>query len=606
MVSQSPNPSLREGGGSGAALSGAGSSRAARQAIPLPFSQRSLSLLRLTVRLTGARLLRRVTPILLISTLLPSRVSAVGQERVMSCHRRGQRHLDAVVFGDEPAGVMTALELSRTLPQLGGVTSPHIALVTDADIRLGLGGTISRAGLAYLDRNQVPSDMAGLLPPFAPSSELYARFLRLTGVQQIAVDPRRASRALGAALRRAGITVLPKAQLMGAASEGHHLCLMQSRRYGSIGADLFIDASIGADLAHQAGVPFRPGLGPRSLSHESIALGWIFEVQGLNLRSLQALEERFTRRLMDRRDFEAQSWLSPWRQAHQDSAQLPALLLDERGAPRLLYSSTSDSADQRSPALAIVFHGEERIPPGLMEGQPVLDLANVAILRDRLSLNALLFLNSAERNRRVLAGGSRPLPEMLPVAKAVTHFFLRHGARRVIWMPELYVRSADQIAHPQDTLSADLMARGGVPTAQALGTFTYNLDFRGGLAGVIPRPRPTFNFGFRHTLPRERDNLAVLGPSSGYGGLGEGAGRIIELNVSVGQGLAIASALALRQHSPLASVDPTEVSQRMPFETLPYGRASPNTLTHLLLRRMLYALVQRLPSPLNKQIWEWL
>lgn len=589
MVSQSPSPSLTDGGWSGAAWSGAGSSRAASQAIPLPFQQAQPFTL---------------TPLPPPAALLAPRLQGIQREPVIACHRRGQGHFDAVVFGDEPAGVMTALELSRTLRQLGAIRRPRIALVTDADTRRGLGGTIARAGLAYLDRNQVPPDMAGLLPPFAPSSELYARFLRLTGVQQIAIDPRRASRALTGALARAHVLVLPSAQLAGAAREGHRLCVLQSRRYGSIGADLFIDASIGADLAHQAGIPFRPGLGPKSLSHESIALGWVFEVQGLNLRSLHALEERYTRRLLDQRDQEAQRWLMPWRRAHPDVVSMPSLLLDERGAPRLAYSSTSDSADQRSPALAIGFHGEEKIPPGLTEGEPVLDLANVAILRDRLSLNALLFRNSAEQNRRVLAGGSRPLPGMQPVAAAISRFFLRHGAHRVIWMPELYVRSADQIAHPQETLSADLMARGGVPTAQALGTFTYNLDFRGGLAGVLPRPRPTFNFGYRHTLPRELENLAVLGPSSGYGGLGEGAGRIIELNVSVGQGLAIASALALREAIPLSDVDPRTVAQRMPSDTLPYGRPSPNTFAHLLLRRALYALVQMLPSPLDEQVWE--
>ena len=81
---------------------------------------------------------------------------------------------------------------------------------------------------------------------------------------------------------------------------------------------------------------------------------------------------------------------------------------------------------------------------------------------------------------------------------------------------------------------------------------SYALDLRGGLPGIrLPRiSRPTFNFGYRHTLPREVSNLAVLGPASGFGGLAVGAGRIIELNVSVGQGLAIAAAEALMAQGP--------------------------------------------------------
>lgn len=239
-----------------------------------------------------------------------------------------------------------------------------------------------------------------------------------------------------------------------------------------------------------------------------------------------------------------------------------------------------------------------------MRGTALLDRANIAILRDRLSFNALLFANTAGQNRQVLAAGSRPLASMVPVAHAVTHFFLRHGAKRVMWMPELYVRSADQIAHPLEALTADLMAKSGVQRDQALGTFTYSLDFRGGLGEFIPPARPTFNFGYRHTIPSEITNLAVLGPSSGFGGLGEGAGRIIELNVSVGQGVAIASALALHDHSALAAIDPRRVATLMPGGRLPYGRASCRTLLKLFLRRILYGLEGWLPRRLGDRLWD--
>ncbi|NDC16146.1 MAG: FAD-dependent oxidoreductase, partial [Synechococcaceae bacterium WB9_2_170] len=334
-------------------------------------------------------------PALIQSWIQPA-IQPVRHQLLMPCRRRGARHFDVIVYGDEPAGLMTALELHRTLRQLAGIP---------------LGGTIARSGLSYLDRNQVPQDMAGLLPPFAPSSDLYQRFLRLTGVQDIAVDPRRASRAFVAALKREGIPVYPRAVLVGAAKEGERLCVLQSRRFGSLGADLFIDASLGAGLAHRAGVAFLPGLGPRGLSRESIALGWIFEVQGLSLRTFQALEEQLTHRLLDRHDPEAQRWFSTWQR--QASAGPPPVvqLLDEQGRVRVAFSTTSDSADQRSPVLSMAFHGEEEIPLGLVRGSALLDRANIAILSDRLSFNALLFRNTAAQNRQVLAAGVRPLPQ---------------------------------------------------------------------------------------------------------------------------------------------------------------------------------------------------
>jgi hypothetical protein len=131
------------------------------------------------------------------------------------CLKRGQQHWDVLVVGDEPAGVMTALELADQLPRLTGRPNPRIALVTEADTRLGLGGVIVRSGLAYLDRNQVPRDMWDVLTPFAPSSRLYERFLRITGVNHIAVDRRRASTALAKSLRQARIPVLNRADLVG-------------------------------------------------------------------------------------------------------------------------------------------------------------------------------------------------------------------------------------------------------------------------------------------------------------------------------------------------------------------------------------------------------
>lgn len=523
---------------------------------------------------------------------------------VPTCQHLGERHFDAIVYGDEPAGVMTALELQRQMRQLGGLQHPRIALLTSADLHDGLGGTLVRSGLAYLDRNQVPRDMWGMLPPFAPSSDLYRRFLQLTGVQMIAVDPHRASRAFQRALRRARITVIPQIRLRGAelqrsaaatasthggAPRAGRLCVLETAQHGRLGADLFIDASLGADLAHRAGVPFLEGLGG-SLRSESLALGWIFEVEGLSVEQLRDLERGFTRRLLDRRDREAQSWLRAWPAYRRDRRRLKADLLEADGEPRLLFSSTPDSADQQSPAMSIAFHGEQGLPPGLVEAPALLDEANIAVLPGRLSFNALLFRNTAARNRALLNHRSRPLDWMMPVAAHVESFFLRHGARRVRWMPELYIRSADQIAHPVRPLSADRMAAGGVPRWEALGTFSYNLDLRGGLAGVMPPAKPTFNFGYRHTLPREVSNLAVLGPASGFAGLGEGAGRIIELNISVGQGLAIASTLAQMGRIPLAAVDPHQVALQMPPGFTPYGRPSGSTGIRLLLGRLRYAL----------------
>jgi hypothetical protein len=479
------------------------------------------------------------------------------------------------VFGDEPAAIMTALELKRQLVRLKPLSHPQVVIVADPDTRAALGGVLSRSGLAYLDRNQVPRDLRPPLDSFTPSSDLYRRFLAIAGVQTIAADRHLVSQGLRRALKQAGIPVLDRAHSLGASLEGRRLCSLQTRHWGRLGADLFVDGSIGARLAHLAGVGFGSGLGHGPLAKDSISLGWIFELEGLSLADLQRSEERLSRRLLDPGDSQAQAWLSHWPAYAHDPKQLKDDLLDSSGKPKLLFANSPDSADQRSPAIPIAFHGSASLVPGLRLGRVRLDQANVAVLPGRLSINALLFRNDAATNRRVLARGNRPLPWMRPYAASVSHFFRSLGARRVVWMPELYVRSADQLAHPVTPLTAKVMGWGGVLANQALGSFTYKLDFRGGYPGIGKRPAqadPTFNFGYRHTLPREIGNLAVLGPSAGYGGLGEGVGRIVELNVSVGAGVAIAAALASRHQVPMDKIDPVLVAHTLEHRGLIVGR----------------------------------
>lgn len=120
------------------------------------------------------------------------------------------------------------------------------------------------------------------------------------------------------------------------------------------------------------------------------------------------------------------------------------------------------------------------------------------------------------------------------------------------------------MAHPLTPHSAHGMGWGGVPANQPLDSFMYKLDFCGGYSGhwgKLPKAEFTFNFGYCHTLPRELGNLALLGPSSGYGGLGLGAGRIMALNVSVG--VSIAAALAEHHHTAMASIYPVLVAKML-------------------------------------------
>ena len=288
--------------------------------------------------------------------------------------------------------------------------------------------------------------------------------------------------------------------------------------------------------------------------------------------SFAQMEKDLIYRYFDPQDRAAQRWLN--NAAGGDPVKRQELLksmVDFNGQPKLLHRGTPDSADVRSLAFSILVHGYLEQEYDLKSSGFLFDRANIAVLNDRLSFNALLFYADSETAQRLSFSGAVPTAEMKATADKIKVLFEKIGVPRVEIMDELYIRNAGQIANSVDELSATLMAAGGLPENEAIGTFGYHLDDRGGIEGLEDKVdttvlrlfnfehMPVFNYGFRHTLPLEKENLSVLGPASGFGGLGTTAGRIVEFNVSVGEGLAIAIADAMTEERSLHSITNQEI-----------------------------------------------
>ncbi len=174
--------------------------------------------------------------------------------------------------------------------------------------------------------------------------------------------------------------------------------------------------------------------------------------------------------------------------------------------------------------------------------------------------------------------------------KYVDRWFKSLGATAVRYYPELYIRHAGNITNVVNPISGSEMLQGGVPANEALGTFGYHLDVRGGIDGLGPKALekglnrisfhhpPLFNVGIQHALVRSVPNLAVVSPGSGFEGYACAAGRIVEFNAAVGQGLGIAAAIALQSNRNLATITNLEV-RRVLEQTNQlskiYGRAEP-------------------------------
>lgn len=488
---------------------------------------------------------------------------------------------DVIVFGDEVPGVMSALSVERQLQSRG--LSARVALVTEGDARKGLGGHLVRGGLAYLDRNQVPSNLRSRYGTFGIPSRLYQEFLGLGQVNTIALDRFAVSQNMARALQISGIEVIDKVSLGPVQTAGSLVCSF-SASGKTYTAKQFVDSSQSGELAAASGVEMMKGLEALGFPDSALSIGLMIDLYDVNIDQFANMERELIYRYFDPQDQAAQRWLTAASGGDATKRQeLLRSMVDGQGNPKLLYRGTPDSADVRSLAFSILVHGYLNKEYEIKSSGFLFDRANIAILNNRLSFNALLFYADAATAQELSASGAKPTAEMLAVANEVKTLFERIGVPRVEVMDELYIRSAGQIANPIDELSATLMAAGGVSPDEALGTFGYHLDDRGGIEGLDARVNatalrmfdfdqmPVFNYGFRHTLPQERSNLAVLGPASGFGGLGTTAGRIVEFNVSVGEGLASAIAQSIATDRPLPTITNQEVRQSMGIAPTIYG-----------------------------------
>ena len=488
---------------------------------------------------------------------------------------------DVVVFGDEVPGIMAALKVQRELKKRGH--SDRVVVVTEGNTRHGLGGHLVRGGLAYLDRNQVPPDLRSRYGVFGRPSPLYQEFLQLGEVDTIALDRFSASRNFSQALSNAGIEIVSSAQLSDVQTAGSLVCSLSAGNRTFV-AEQFIDASQSGELAAVSGVEMMRGLEALGFPDSALSIGLIIDLYNVNIEQFKTMEATLIQRFFDPSDASAQKWLRAASGGDEEKRQeLLQGLIDYSRRPKLLYQGTADSADVRSLALSILVHGYLEQEYDIKNSGFLFDRANIAIFDDRLSFNALLFYADSETAQRISRNGDVPTAEMRAVANEIAVLFEKIGVPRVEVMDELYVRNAGQIANPIDELSATLMAAGGIPVEESLGTFGYHLDDRGGIEGLDERvdetalrlfdfeQMPVFNYGFRHTLPVEKENLAVLGPASGFGGLGTTAGRIVEFNVGVGEGLAIAIAAAISEDRSLHTITNNDVRRDLGYRPAVYG-----------------------------------
>ncbi|MBC7515392.1 MAG: FAD-dependent oxidoreductase, partial [Alkalinema sp. FL-bin-369] len=368
-------------------------------------------------------------------------------------------------------------------------------------------------------------------------------------------------------LSEVGADILSQVSVSIAEVQGDRLAQITLTNGETYIAKQFIDSTVNAELAQVAGARWTSGFGTFGLSDAELPVTLVLETQGLTPQSLRDVELAHIKRLTNVNDAEAQRYISIAAGNNVARAnQLRASLVELNGTPKSLYIG-KDYIDIRCRALSILYHAFRGKMMDLDRGM-MFDQANIALFPDgRMSWNALMFSVSGAQADALAKNGSKPTAEMLSEVPFFDRWFKSLGAKSVTAMPELYIRHAGNISGVVEPLSGATMMAGGVPEPEALGTFAYHLDVRGGIVGLGKRANaigisnisfhypPVYNIGIRHTLLRKIRNLAVVSPGSGFDGYACASGRIVEFNVGVGQGLGIAAAIAITSKNKRALAD---------------------------------------------------
>ncbi|MGC9502797.1 FAD-dependent oxidoreductase [Baaleninema sp.] len=481
---------------------------------------------------------------------------------------------DFILFGDEVPGILGLVSAAREYHRQTG-QFPRSLVLTKSNASLGLGGHLVRGELSYLDRSSIPYDLRQRynLDSFGDPPSIYREFLDRAGVDWIALDPQAADSALRRMLSEVGAYVLSHIEIDRVLKTGNRISGIHLTRGDTYFAQQFIDATVNAELAQAAGVEKLSGFATFGLPEAELPVTLCFQTHGLSLARLKQVEASYFKHLTTPGNSIGKYWFKAASGGNDSLANwLRQSLTDAEGNWLTLYSDR-DFVDVRSRALSIAYHGHRNKPFSLKNTGFLFDNGNIAVLsNDRLSWNSLLFFVTGTEAETLARNDAKPTPAMLQEFQNLRRWFQHYlGARDVTPAPELYIRHAGNVTGVVSPLSGAKMLEGGVDVGEALGTFGYHFDVRGGIEGlgrkasekgyqsISVHTKPLFNIGIGHAQIRDLPNLAVVSPASGFEGYASAAGRIVEFNVGVGQGVGIAAALALRQGRPLAEIANSEV-----------------------------------------------
>jgi hypothetical protein len=453
--------------------------------------------------------------------------------------------VDVLVVGDEVESILTAVSAAKA-----GVS---VALARRS---MGVYGGLSvRGGLSYMD----------ITPEYVYG--LFREFLTRSGVVRVALNPDRAQRVLSELLAEAAVEVFSGVEVaVEPDSDGFpsKVLLNDGKQLTCLSPTVVIDATPDADVARALGVPYLVGLGG-ILGEDQNFLGVspVFRIVGVSVPGLRAFEESL------RQNPELPRVLAEALPYH------PEALREEYITRPTFAPEDSDYLDILNPVIGIDYHIWRHGDAASYSNAGIaIDGANISRLADgSLGFNGLVAKADALGlgfEELIALSQDGPTPDVLQAEMRYFERYLRERAgfpqAEVIPPQSLYVRQTLTLLS-RENMTARKALEGGVPPGKSVGAFSYWLDLRGAqLWKRFPGeelPKPVFNVGLDVALPLSQSlqNIGFIGRSAGYSPIGQGAGRIVQHNSLLGEGLGIAAALAVLSGTTLSEIVDTAMPQ---------------------------------------------
>jgi hypothetical protein len=412
---------------------------------------------------------------------------------------------DLIVVGNETEACLSAVAGARA--------GASVALLHDP--AQAFGGLLTDGGLAFVDRDARHE----FVPEGATQDGLFGRFLQRAGVRIVALDPQRGNDTLATMMQEAGVRLVAD-RPANVARQGERITGMATLQGKALTARHWLDATADGDLAELAGITFADGFREygidRYLGISPLPL--IDGVDGATIGEACA-------RLADDPDLQArrQRLFGERRFLDLDVGADYVLV----GPPYfgLAYQRWREQTDRPFPF------------PFQADG------FNVAMVGpERSSWNGLIYFETA-------------LPHLLQLSRhgadavfqAEAELFVQFMREAMGWSAArlarptgMYVRQSRHVLGTCHRLRlADIVAGYDV---SSVGTFAYYADFRGFSTTPIPRAL-TAHVILDSGRFAGITNLGIASRTGGYTPFAHSLCRLVQYNVTLGTGLAVAATL---------------------------------------------------------------